>query len=265
MRRRIYLLLIALFFLPSLACGNFITNYNYTRGSGTIVTQTIDVSDFDRISLESQGNVFIKQGQTESLTIEADDNILPLLETNVIGHELVLSTKPNVDIDPSQAVVYTLTVKDLREITLKGSGDFMVDALSTDDLSILVSGSGDVNLEDLLAKGLTIRLSGSGDIFIGDMVVQAVSTDLTGSGEISLQGSADSQEVRVDGSGNYQAGDLETLSTEIDMSGSADITLWVTDQLDVSGNGSGDIRYYGDPNTDQSGSGSIHVQSLGEK
>lgn len=47
------------------------------QGSGNIVTQFIDVGGFDQVELTTIGNVYIEQGDTESLTIETDDNILP--------------------------------------------------------------------------------------------------------------------------------------------------------------------------------------------
>jgi predicted small secreted protein len=47
------------------------------QGSGNIVTQSIDVGGFDQVGLTTIGNVYIEQGDTESLTIETDDNILP--------------------------------------------------------------------------------------------------------------------------------------------------------------------------------------------
>ena len=80
------------------------------------MTQAVDVSNFDSVSLEGSGEVYIEQGQTESLTIEADDNILPLLETKVEEMNLSWTTKPNLNIDPSQAIVYRITVKDLAAI-----------------------------------------------------------------------------------------------------------------------------------------------------
>jgi hypothetical protein len=70
---------------------------NSAIGSGEIVTQTIDVSGFQRVTLEGLGDVFIEQGQTESLSVETDENILPLLDIRVRGSELILGTKNAVD------------------------------------------------------------------------------------------------------------------------------------------------------------------------
>ena len=127
MKHYLKIFFIVLFFLPSLACGTFSTNF--VQGSGKIVKQSVDVSNFDRVSLAGSGNVYVEQGQTESLTIEADDNILPLLDTRVTGDELILGMKPNQNINPSKQIVYRLTVKDLNEISLRGSGNFYVEQI----------------------------------------------------------------------------------------------------------------------------------------
>ena len=100
MKRPYFLFLIVLFILPALACRALNTVTNSVQGSGKIVTKTVEVSNFDSVSLEGSGDVYVEQGQTESLTIEADDNIQPLLETKVSGKELILTTKPNVSINP---------------------------------------------------------------------------------------------------------------------------------------------------------------------
>jgi len=263
MKRYLPLFLIALFFLPSLACRSI--NRMTVNGSGNIITQTVNVKNFDHVTLEASGDVYIEQGSTESLTIEADDNILPLLDTRVRGNELVLSMKPNSSINPSQTIVYRLTVKDLQGISVKGSGDFFVEPMESSSLNVSVWGSGDVHVDGLAANQLSIDLSGSGNIILDNMDVETVDTLLRGSGDITLAGKADTQIVSVSGSGNYIAGDLETDSAKIRIPGSADVTVWAKDQLTVDINGSGNIRYYGKPVVDQSGGGSGNLISLGEK
>lgn len=255
--------LIGLLFLPSLACGLFTTNA--VIGSGEIVTQTIDVSGFQRVTLEGFGDVFIEQGQTESLSVETDDNILPLLDIRVRGSELILGTKNGVDVNPSKSITYTVTVQDLDDVTLAGSGTFQVGSLKSGNFGVSVSGSGDVNISSLEAEELSIALNGSGNIFVENIDVKTVGTSLQGSGDIKLEGQADTQKVRVSGSGNYLAGDLQTNATDVHVPGSADVTVWVEDELSITVSGSGDIRYYGKPAIDQTISGSGNITSLGEK
>jgi hypothetical protein len=263
MKRTLSIFFILLFFLPSLACGSFVTDT--VIGSGKIVTQTIEVSGFHRVTLEGFGDVFIEQGQTESLLVETDENILPLLDTRVRGGELILGTKNGVDVNPSKSIIYTITVQDLDKITLSGSGSFHAGSLNSGNFGLSVTGSGDIDVSSLAADQLTIELNGSGNIIIEDVNVKTVDTSVQGSGDIKLEGQADTQKVRVGGSGNYLAGDLQTNATDVTVPGSADVTVWVEDELSVRVSGSGNIRYYGKPEIDQSISGSGDIASLGEK
>jgi hypothetical protein len=263
MKLPLFLFLIVLLFLPSLACGAFTTNS--VIGSGEIVTQSIDVSGFQRVTLEGLGDVFIEQGQTESLSVETDENILPLLDIRVRGSELILGTKNGVDVNPSKSITYTLTVQELDDITLAGSGTFHVGSLKSGNFGVSVTGSGDVNISSLSAEELSIDLNGSGNIIIENINVTTVDTSLQGSGNIHLEGKADTQKVRVGGSGNYLAGDLQTNAADVNVPGSADVTVWVEDELNIKISGSGNIRYYGKPVIDQTISGSGDITSLGEK
>lgn len=263
MKRPLFLFLIVLFFLPALACGSFTTNPVF--GSGEIVTQTFKVSGFHRVTLEGFGDVFIEQGQTESLSVETDENILPLLDIRVRGSELFLGTKNSVNLNPSKSITYRLTVRDLDRIGLSGSGTFHAESLKSGSFGVSVSGSGDVDISNLEADELSIELNGSGNILMENIDVKTVDTTLQGSGDIRLGGKADTQKVRVGGSGNYLAGDLQTNAGDVSIPGSADVTMWVEDQLNIKISGSGNIRYYGKPVIDQSISGSGDITSLGEK
>jgi hypothetical protein len=263
MKLPLSLFLIVLLFLPSLACGSF-TTYPVI-GSGEIVTQTIDVSSFHRVTLEGFGDVFIEQGQTESLSVETDENILPLLDIHVRGGELILGTKNGVNVNPSKSITYKLTVQGLDDIRLAGSGTFHAGSLKTGNFGVSVTGSGDVNISSLSAEKLSIELNGSGNISIENIDVTTVDTSLQGSGNINLEGKADTQKARVGGSGNYLAGDLQTNTADVSVPGSADVTVWAEDELTIEIGGSGNIRYYGKPAIDQSISGSGDITSLGEK
>ena len=264
MKLPLFFFLILLLFLPSLACGSF-TTPNSVIGSGEIVTQTIDVSGFHRVTLEGFGDVFIEQGSTESLSVETDDNILPVLDIRVRGSELILGTKKGVNLNPSKSITYTLTVEDLDDITLAGSGSFHVGSLKSGNFGLSVSGSGDVKIISLDADELSVKLNGSGNILVESIDVTSVDSTLQGSGDIKLEGKADTQKVRVGGSGNYLAGDLQTDATEVSIPGSAEVTVWAEQDLNIRVSGRGNIRYYGKPVIDQNISGSGDITSLGEK
>jgi hypothetical protein len=263
MKRSLFVFLITLFFIPSLACGFF--RPGYIVGSGNIVSKSIAVSGFDRITLEGSGDVYVEQGRTESLSVEADDNILPLLDEQVRGNELVLRIKPGYDVTPSQSITYHITIKDLSGITTAGSGDFFVGPVESDTLAISIPGSGDVRIESLTGDKLSIDLDGSGSATLDKVDIKTSDTSIQGSGDVKLTGKAEAQGVTIAGSGNYLAGDLETETANISVVGSAHVTVWVNDQLEIKNTGSANVEYYGKPSVDESGVGSGDLVSLGDK
>lgn len=216
------------------------------RGSGDLVTESRNVSNFDRVDLGGSGEVVITQGGEESLTVETDDNIMQYVTTKVRGGTLHLGFD-NIrfqSISPSR-LKFTLTVKDLTGMSVSGSGNINAASLDTDRLEVNVSGSGDVRIDSLTAEEVKIQISGSGDV--------------------ELAGEVSGQDIDMNGSGQYHAGDLRSETIEIKISGSGDATVWATESLDVRLIGSGSVSYYDRPQTSLSSSGSGKIKSLGEK
>jgi Putative auto-transporter adhesin, head GIN domain len=262
--KRIFLFFpLAILILVSLACQVAIPYVIY--GSGTMDSEARDVSNFEAISLENMGDVYITVGDTEKLTVEAEDNLLPLLTSEVENGVLKLGVVRGRDIHPTKPITFDVTVKDLKNITLAGSGNIYSEPLQTDDMRVLLLGSGDIEVKGLSGKDLSITLTGSGNITIEQIALTSVDTSINGSGDIRLDGGADNQSIDVNGSGKYIAGGLETASANLSILGSSDVTLWVNEALDINVNGSGDVSYYGRPTLNQSGFGSGNVSALGEK
>ena len=94
-----------------------------TKGSGVVKTESRTVSGFEAVRLEGSGDVTITQTGSESLTIEADDNILPKLTSDVVDGTLVLGVKKDENLSPSHPIRYTVTVAKLTGIALGGLGE----------------------------------------------------------------------------------------------------------------------------------------------
>lgn len=214
------------------------------RGSGKLVTESRNVSDFDRVSLTSSGEVILIQGEEESLTIETDDNVMRYVTSEVKHGALVLGTESGKLISATR-LRFTLSVKDLTGLTVSGSGDITAERFDTDSLEIIVSASGEVRIDALTAEEVDVRITGSGDV--------------------ELAGQVTGQEVTISGSGKYRGGDLRSETVSLTISSSGDATLWATDSLNVRLMGSGSASYYGNPKTDIWRSGSGKVRGLGDK
>ncbi len=215
--------------------------------SGVILTETRDVSGFDSVDFSSIGEVTLIQGETESLVIEADDNLMPYIEVSVSGDKLTIGMKDstNFSFDGTEPTLrFTLTVKDLSSLEVSGLARVTCDSLSASDFSLGISGGGDINIDSLTADSLSVELSGLGDI--------------------TLSGQVTDQKVEISGAGNYNAGDLESATTSVDLSGLGDATLWATESLDVTISGAGSVDYYGNPSISQNVSGLGDLNPLGE-
>ena len=249
--------------LVSLACQVAIPNA--VKGSGIVETEARDVSNFDAISLESMGNVYITVGNTEKLTIEAEDNLLPLLTTEVENGTLKLDVVRGRNINPTEPITYNIIVKDLKNITLAGSGNIYSAPLEADKMTLVLAGSGSINLEGVTSTDFNVTLAGSGNINVDEITAESVDATIDGSGDIHMAGEAPRQNLDVYGSGSYLAGDLQTDTIDINIAGSGNVTVWVREHLNASVNGSGNISYYGRPTIDHTDNGSGTLRSLGEK
>jgi hypothetical protein len=211
---------------------------DFVQGSGHVRTEARDVHDFDRVDLAGSGSLVITQGPSETLTITSDDNVLPKLRSDVTDRTLHLGPRDNTSIRTTQ-LRYQLAVKQLRGVSLAGSGELRASALDTDQLDVNIAGSAVANLARLTATDLRVSLAGSGAVDVA--------------GEVARQ------RVAIAGSGSYRAGDLASRQATVTISGSGDCDLRVSDSLDASVLGSGSIRYAGSPAVTQRvvGSGSV--------
>ncbi len=248
MNKRI-LWFLPVFILVTMACSVTVNPQgfasNRTRGSGSVKTETREVSNFNKVNLAGSGDLTIQLGEKEALTIEAEDNILPLLTSEVRGDTLELGVKPGTSINPTKPIRYNLTVKNLTSTALLGSGSISASGLSADQFNASLIGSGDYRLQNVNFKKLIANIAGSGNM--------------------TMDGTADSQEVTIPGSGEYQAKDLKSQSADVNIAGSGTATVWPSQSLDVNILGSGTVEYYGSPKVTQKIGGSGNVRSLGNK
>jgi hypothetical protein len=228
----------------SMACS--ISIGNQTTGSGDVITEKRSVGDFTGIDLSCSADVVIVQGKPLAVSIEGEDNILPLIETRVSGETLNIDAKSNSSFRTTRPLIVHITVPELSSIRVTGSGDVDMGEWAVGIFELETTGSGNIHIDSLETRSLTARLSGSGDISIA-------------------QGSAGSQRIKVSGSGDYNGASLQSREAEASTTGSGDITVWATDSLSASISGSGDIQYYGSPEVDKSDTGSGSVEKLGDR
>jgi hypothetical protein len=188
------------------------------KGSGTLATETRQVQKFTSVSLSSSGAVVIEQTGTESLTVTTDDNLLPLITTEVKNGTLELSTAPNKWISPTK-LVFKITVGDLRKIEVSGSGSVTAAKLEGPALSADISGSGSMKLAGKV-DDLKLSLSGSGSYDCAELSARRASVDVSGSGSVRVNAS---EELKAEISGSGSIRYLGSPKLKVDVSGSGSV------------------------------------------
>jgi Putative auto-transporter adhesin, head GIN domain len=208
-------------------------------GSGKAITEARVTQPFTAVSVTGAADVVIRQTGKTAVEVSGDDNIVPLVTTEVKGQTLVIGFKDKTSMRTKTKLVVRVDVAALTGIGISGSGDVVAEPIKADSLDVSISGSGDIRLSDLNAASLAVSIAGSGDF--------------TASGTVSKQ------RYNIAGSGDIKSSALKGNDVSVSIAGSGDASVWATGTLSGSIVGSGDIRYLGDATVSKSvlGSGSM--------
>lgn len=248
------------------------------RGNGVIEEQTRALSGFNAISSTGSVDVFVKQGNSYSVVVRADGNLLNYIKTEVRNNTLIISVTRNIW--HAKTLEVHITMKALQKVSMSGSGDFYCNSpFPVQNLQLILSGSGDAKAV-LAAKNVHIKVRGSGDVEVsgirgnlgidvtgsGDveaygLQLETCSLNVLGSGDVKLKGRTAKLIVRVLGSGDLEAGGLAAVSVNVSNTGSGDMTIHAINVLEATLGGSGDLSYIGNPTVMKvraSGSGDVY-------
>jgi len=207
-------------------------------GDGPVVTETRTLPSFSKIIVKGSMDAKISRSDTQRVTINAQENLLPLIQTNVDDDTLIIETESSCSTTATLRI--DITLPDLRSAAVDGSGD------------ILVTGPFDMDT-------LILEIQGSGDIRLKESAVGELDCHVMGSGDIVLSGTAETARYKVKGSGDIDAYGMPAKTVIAHIHGSGDIRTRADGRLDAKIYGSGDIHYTGHPEVTRSvfGSGDV--------
>lgn len=207
------------------------------KGDGNVVKEDRDISGFTSLEVSGAFNVMLYQGNSESLTVEADQNIMQHIKTVVKGDRLEIYTDENIR-NATKMNIY-LTFEEMEMIDISGA----------------VSLSGE---DKMIFDELNIDGSGASEL---ELIVEVamLDADFSGASEVSLSGTAKSVTLDLSGASEVDAYDFVISNCELDVSGAAEVRIHVTENLEVEVSGAASVKYKGNPQirSDISGAGSI--------
>ncbi len=189
-------------------------------GTGTVLTEQRNVSDFYSVKVMGSTKVYISQGLSFNVSAKAYENILQILQTRVENGVLIIDFKNNSNVTNDNSEV-TITMPSISSLTIDGDGSISTLGIFTsiNNLSVSLSGAGSININKATAINYIINISGSGDVNSFGVLAENAIVKINGSGNASLSLTG-SLNANISGSGNiYYKGNGVQVTSQIKGSG----------------------------------------------
>jgi len=197
------------------------------QGSGNVVSEEREVSGFNAIALSAGMNLYLEQGDKEYCKIEAEDNVITQIITEVKNGKLIIRYKNMLGgITNIKPVNFHITFKNLNEISASSGSRVESSLINTDSLKVNIS-SGATGTFEVNARTLDVGLS-------------------SGS-QMEISGETGDQKVNLSSGVTYDAEDLKSKNAEISVSSGAQAKIAVSDNLNVNISSGGSVYYSGKP------------------
>jgi hypothetical protein len=233
---RITVALVLVLLLSS--CGFDINFGTGEKGNGVVVEETREITeDFTTVSSSEGIEVFVTQGADFDISVEADENIMDLIGTDIKNGKLKIHSIENIG--RATKKVYVTMPKVTGLLASSGSHLSTENTIMTDKLEVDAS---------------------SGAIINANVKATNMEIDASSGANITLEGTANEVYVDASSGANIKAKDLSTLVATADASSGANISINVSDNLTAEASSGGNISYQGNPSVqkNKSVSGSVH-------
>jgi len=208
------------------------------KGNGNVIADTRSVSDdFTKISAQEGLMVYVTQADNFKIEVEADENIIDLIRTDIKNGKLRIHAEENIGRATKKIYVSLPNVSELRA----SSGAHLETENTIESEELIVDGS-------------------SGAILDVELVSQELEIEASSGANLNVNGRTDSADVDASSGGNINAKDLQTRTCIADASSGGNVKIQVSKSLMADASSGGNIAYSGDPSVEKkkSVSGSVH-------
>ena len=210
----------------SLTACNFDLHLGQVDGNGNVTTEERPVdSDFDQVKGSAGIDVYLTEGDELKIVVEADDNLIPLIETKIQDGKLKITTTESIG--RAKAKKVHVTYKTLTAVYASSGADVIGNSVIKSEI-------------------LTLDCSSGADLEV-DIIAKEVYADVSSGAEMKISGRAVNLTASASSGSDLKAKDLEVKSCKARASSGADIVVNVKEEIDGTASSGGDIRYYGDP------------------
>ena len=157
------------------------------HGNGKSKTESRELAEFDQLEVSGAFEIKVTAGRSQqTLSITAEENILPLIATDLTGRKLAIY--PRKSICTNMAVMVEINVANLVALVSSGSDNVKIKGLNPDKFSVSMSGSSDVELAGK-ARNLEAEITGAGKLLARDLKTEETGLNISGSGTADVHAS----------------------------------------------------------------------------
>ncbi|WP_250434307.1 head GIN domain-containing protein [Hanstruepera flava] len=195
-------------------------------GDGNVITKEQRLqNEFNEIHVSRGLDVYVTQGPSEKVTIEADGNLHDIILVAINNGVLEITAEENIRSAASKKVLVTFKNID-KIVATSGSDVYSTNTIKADDLELETNSGSDMELEIDTQKLYCLSTSGS---------------------DLELTGRATTLKAEANSGSDIDAGDLLAEKSTIRATSGASISVNTSKELIAKANSGGDITYYGSP------------------
>ena len=175
------------FLILAIACLLTVSSCRYigrgVRGSGNRKAEKRELAPFKSVDASGAFEVNIVCQQAQTFEIEGDDNILPIIKTEVTNGVLRIHSEEAYN--PSQPIATRISVPDLEKFTSAGAGDVHVSSVKNDQLVLSSTGASNIEASGQ-TKFVEISTSGAGNIETDNLHAERAKITVSGAANVDV-------------------------------------------------------------------------------
>ena len=206
---------------------NFDLNIGQMQGNGNVITEDLNITeDFSEISAGDGWEVFLEKGNSNSVVLEADENLIEAADIYVKDGKLKIYCDKGIGNATSKKVYVTYS-ENLTEVSVNSGASLTTkEALTGDEIDLDASSGGTLRVE---------------------VTVNDVETNVSSGGIVRISGTANRVDASVSSGGVARISKLKSVSAIADASSGGVMDVYASQDLRADASSGGVINYYGKP------------------
>ncbi|WP_397446318.1 head GIN domain-containing protein [Polaribacter sp. R77954] len=234
--------ILSILFLATLLSACNVNMFNRINGNKNVVTENRKVNeDFSKIKVSTGLDLYITQGSTSKIIVEADENLQEIIKTEINDGVLKIYSEKNIWRAKSRKVYVTLETLEAVTAT-SGSDVYTKEIIKVNDIDLKATSGADIRIT-LDANAVTSSATSGSDIEISGITNNHVSSATSGA--------------------SIDAYELRSKNVTVNVSSGADINVYASESISAKASSGGDIDFKGSPkqvNKKSSSGGSISAK-----